>query len=108
MSTLRQLFTDHIEWAKETFPDATSQGVLIHLKSEIKEVEVDIRMNAPKMQKAEEFADCLGCLLNAMALEGIGIDDLEAIFHFKLDKNKARKWQDNGDGSYSHIKTNAV
>lgn len=98
------LFNSHLNWATVVFPKATAIGALLHLEREVKEVIADIENYAPRAHKIEEYADCMGCLLSSMARENISVEELMQAFEKKLIKNQRRKWKDNGDGSYSHIK----
>lgn len=102
---LANLFNSHIDWAAETFPKQTSVGAMRHLIREAKEVIADIEAAAPRANKIEEYANCFGCLLSSMAQEGITIAEFADAFGGKLEINKGREWIDNGDGSYSHIKS---
>lgn len=102
---LADLFNSHIDWAATTFPKQTSVGALTHMVREAQEVAHDIHRGASYNHKVEEYADCLGCLLSSMSCEGITVEALALAFSAKLEKNKGRQWIDNGDGSYSHVKS---
>ncbi len=101
----------HIEWSKETFPLATADGALIHASKEIEELRLEIKRasqsNNPdefKEHQLEELADVFGCMVDAATRLGFNHFDISRAMYLKLQKNKARKWKSNGDGSYSHIK----
>jgi len=102
--TFETIVSEHLEWASVTFPKGTAVGALLHLKREADEVIHDILNSASKEYKTEEYADCLGCLMDSINREGISIAELLDAYDKKLQKNKGRTWRDNGDGSYSHIK----
>ena len=99
-----ELFNRHLIWTSETFPKGTNLGALIHAEREIKEVVSDINSHAPIENLSEEFADVFGCLIDAANRSGVTPDMILQSYTKKLTKNMARKWRDNGDGSYSHIK----
>lgn len=94
-------FQEHIEFTSATFPKGTSDGALLHLEREIAEVRAETK---DSFDLAVEFADCLGCLIDAANRRGVTPPMLLHAFAYKLDINKARTWKDNGDGSYSHVK----
>lgn len=100
--TFEQLLNDHLEFTTKTFPKGTADGALIHLGREIEEVRAELPTDT--FDKAIEFADCLGCLVDAANRSGVPPKLLFDAFGHKLQINKARQWKDNGDGSHSHIK----
>lgn len=113
MKNLDKLFDEHIKWAKETFPLATSKSCLIHAEKEIKEIVEELNKLEPislqdyllhKEIKTKEYADAIGCILDSMMREGISIDNFKKSFSDKLEINKKRKWKLNDDLTYSHIK----
>lgn len=99
-----ELIQEHLEWTSKTFPKGTAHGAALHAEREIHEVQEDIIRSAPKEQLIEEYADVLGCIIDSINRSGITPEEVNEVFNRKLQKNKARKWKDNGDGSYSHIK----
>lgn len=104
MLTFENAFVEHIEFTNKAFPKGTSKGALLHLQSEIKEVIEDIDSGAELKFRAIEFADALGCLLDAANRNGVTPKILLDAFYGKLQVNKGRTWQYNGDGSYRHVK----
>lgn len=102
--TLEQLLREHLQWTSTTFPKGTSIGALLHAEREIKEVRDDIFLGMSFDKKREEYADVLGCIFDSMNREGITVENVIEAWDKKLQVNKSRKWKDNGDGSYSHIK----
>lgn len=107
----RWLIWKHLRFTSKTFPKGTALGAAIHASREIQEVMDEIK--EPKYTGCanekdaliEEYADVLGCLIDSIHRSGITRRQINKAFSKKLDKNKKRKWKDNGDGSYSHIKT---
>ncbi len=99
----------HIEWSAATFPKGTAKGALLHAKREIEEVIKELD-NTPEFgwdlnkNIATEYADILGCVFDSINRAGLTIDAVFVAYYAKLQINKDRKWRDNGDGSYSHIK----
>ena len=104
--TFEQLIEEHGIWADATFPKATSMGALIHAQREIKEVMEELSEGDPngQLRLCTEYADVLFCVMDSSRREGLSVDDILQAGANKLAINKARKWKDNGDGSYSHIK----
>ena len=50
-----------------------------------------------------EYADAIFCIMDSARREGVTVQDILNAGQAKLIVNKARKWRDNGDGSYSHV-----
>lgn len=97
-------YKEHLEFTSKTFPKGTSIGALLHAKRELIEVESAMNHSEGIARVTEEFVDVFGCLIDAVNRYGISQEQLNAAFEKKLEINKSRKWKDNGDGSYSHIK----
>lgn len=100
----RWLIRQHLKFTSKTFPKGTALGALIHAGREVQEAIDDINNKEDIDTLAEEYADILGCLIDSINRSGISRRKINLIFRKKLEKNKKRKWKDNGDGSYSHIK----
>jgi NTP pyrophosphatase (non-canonical NTP hydrolase) len=95
-------FDEITAWQKETFPTATMQSKIAHLKQELEEVlDPDQSFAALRL----EFADCLFLLFGAASVAGMSYADIiEAIDH-KFERNKNRKWgTPDKDGIVNHIK----
>lgn len=98
---------ERMKWASRTFPEATSQSSLEKLKEEIKEVEE--LLNSPRLKYrqqdlAEEYADCLMCILDSAGRIGIQVEEVIIAFEIKTEINKGRTWIKNPDNTYSHVK----
>lgn len=98
-------------WANINFSKSTAQSSLVHLRREIKEVlnELDSDDPHPRQDGATmtlmEYADSMICLITAAGKSGLTADQLFSAIKNKMYINMhKRKWQDNGDGTYSHIK----
>lgn len=89
-------------FAKKTFKRAHPITSLQKLDEEIKEVAHEIRHGHENL--AEEYADCIMCLIDSAARMKITPEMLFEAFTRKLEVNKSRKWKRNKDGTYSHIK----
>lgn len=100
--SFEHIIDDHLKFTSSTFPKGTAHGALLHLEREIIEVREELPQDT--YAKAVEFADCLGCLLDAANRSGVPPLLLFDAFAHKLSINKVRTWKDNGDGSYSHVK----
>lgn len=99
-----QVMHAHLDFSLNTFKRATSLSALTHLIKEVGEVVHEINVNGSQEKKAEEYADCLGCVLDSAAREGITPLELIRAFAAKIEVNKLREWSKNTDGTYSHIK----
>lgn len=98
------LIRQHLEFTSKTFPKGTALGAALHTEREIVEVQEDIKNEEIREKLVEEYADVFGCLIDSVHRSGITRREINIAFKKKLEKNKKRKWKDNGDGSYSHIK----
>lgn len=102
---LNEIAEKHAAFVKERFPLATPNGSLNHLEREIKEVRAELEIGGLPQYLAEEYADCLLCLLSSMALAGVQLTDVCEAADAKIVVNRGREWKLNPDGcSYSHIK----
>lgn len=99
-----RLLNEHIAFTTATFPKATAEGALKHMKRELKEIEECIAAGVPLETLAIECSDALGCYIDYCNRIGVTPTMLNRAFDIKLRINQTRKWKDNGDGSYSHIK----
>ncbi len=102
-TTLEQLFKEHQEFAEKAFPDSTWVSSLRGLEREIKEVEKEALVSWENW--VTEYVDCMMYLLDSMNRADVDIDEFKRLFGRKMLLNKDRKWSQNKDGSYSHIKT---
>lgn len=98
---LIKLERERFAWSLETFPGATAQSALNHLKEEIKEIEKNI---TDGVNDAEEYADAVMLLLDSAGRRGITVVDVLSAFARKHEINKQRQWEQNPDGSYYHVK----
>lgn len=104
IKTFEQLIQEHGNWADATFPKGTAKGALLHAHREVDEIISDIDNGNDEQSIATEYADAIFCIMDSARRRGISMDKLILAGDAKLQKNKARQWRDNGDGSYSHIK----
>lgn len=105
---LNSVLEDWVAASKQLFPKATSVGGMLHAKRECDEViEIinPLHKDHSRSLLAEEYADILMCTFDSMERAGIDIMQICESIIWKTAINKERKWKDNGDGSYSHIKT---
>jgi len=103
--TFEQLIKEHGEWADATFPKGTAIGALLHAQREIVEIMHDIENRAPHSIVSKEYADVIFCIMDSARRKGVSLDYIIKAGNAKLQINKSRQWKDNGDGSYSHIKS---
>lgn len=82
MINVQRLFTDLHAWSRKSFGDQRLDGVLAHLKKEVKEL-------CASPDDLEEYADVQLLLFDAAAQ--------------KFSKCKGRKWVKQPDGSYRHV-----
>lgn len=102
-SELEELFKEHQEFAKEAFPGSTWVSSLRGLEREIREVEE--ASTESKGDWVMEYVDCIMYLLDSMNRANINMDEFKQSFYRKMVINDARKWEQNKDGSYSHVKS---
>jgi hypothetical protein len=105
MKTFEKLMEEHLKWTSSTFPKGTSHGAALHAEREIKELLAEIEKDGKIADFAFEIVDVMGCIIDCANRRGIRPELIKAAFELKLMENKSRKWKDNGDGSYSHIKS---
>lgn len=102
MKTFEQLFTAHTNFTLSTFTEADAVSSLVKLHGEIREVTEAMDNNNEGI--AEEYVDCIMCLMDSAARLGITGAELSAAFEAKLAKNIGRTWMRNADNTYSHVK----
>lgn len=96
---------DWIKFTKTIFPKSSSISSIKHMKTEIKELENELDSDIEDSNKiADEYADCIICLITSAGKHGFDGEEIIASIKRKINANERRKWKDNGDGTYSHIK----
>lgn len=101
--SLENLMNEFIEFSIKTFKNATEYSSLEKLQDEFIELSHEL-MNGNKQNIAEEYVDCIMCLVDSAARTGITPGELTKIFEEKLAINKSRTWKENPDKTYSHVK----
>jgi NTP pyrophosphatase (non-canonical NTP hydrolase) len=101
-----QLAKQHMLWALQTFPTEGALSGLTKLQEELREVR-DCMYTGSDVELAEEYADCIMCLLSSAAHVSIPASEIIKAFAAKLEKNKGREWTSNGDGTHSHVNAEA-
>jgi hypothetical protein len=87
-------------WLCAAFGNDWSYGsMLLKLAKEAKEA-----AEAPSPDQLEELADCRICLAGAEAASGYTDAEISAAVEFKLAKNLRRKWAQQPDGTWQHVK----
>lgn len=104
--SFEQLIEEHGIWADATFPKGTAKGALLHAHREVDEIIKDIDEGNDELSIATEYADAMFCIMDSARRRGLTVNQIVLAGVAKLNKNKARTWNDNGDGSYSHVKNN--
>lgn len=100
----KQQFTEIMEWQRQTFGQASAYASVLHLKEEINELKIEIRIDGDG--KRHEFADCFFLLFGAAAADGMSYEDICEAIQEKFEINKARKWgEPDADGVVKHIIT---
>jgi NTP pyrophosphatase (non-canonical NTP hydrolase) len=102
--TIEELSIEHGIWSHETFPKGTAHGAMLHAAREVNEVIQEIDKGPATYDMAKEYADVIFCVLDSARRNNISLAEIINAGDDKLQINKERKWKDNGDGSYSHIK----
>lgn len=93
-----KLFSEIVEWQRETFPNASTIGAARHLLEEAHELVAAVESDEFGLAE-EEAADVLLLLLSVC--DKIGANLLEAA-RTKLDKNRQRTWHATPDGYFKH------
>ncbi|NOS86037.1 MAG: DUF550 domain-containing protein [Ignavibacteria bacterium] len=97
------LFNDIVNFQTTTFPNATLNSKLCHLREEM--FELYEACNIKNGNVEDEFADCFLLLTGAFHKAGFNFSDIERIIRHKLKINKQRKWQEpDTNGVVKHIK----
>lgn len=104
-TNLEELFKQHQEYAKKQFTNSTAESSLIGLKREVNETIDELKLkdydgNALPL----EYVDCMMYLIDSLQRSNIDWEQFKNYFKMKLSINKGRKWKQNKDGSYSHVK----
>ncbi len=97
---MHETFDSINRWQRETFPGATVDGVLKHIGEEWEE----FQLAATDEGRAEEAVDLiilLSCYLNKVG-DGTGA---QGHVDRKMDINRARIWNIQGDGTGRHVRT---
>ena len=108
---LEMLLEDHGNWSADTFPIGSPIGALLHAARELEEVKAELARPEFLMNKhktATEFADLIFCVMDSARRAGITVADIVTAGRQKLEINKKRQWRYNGDGSYSHVKSDEI
>lgn len=101
--TFENLMNEFIDFSLHTFPAATPLSSLQKLKKEMGEVFTAILRKEANL--AEEYVDCMMCVIDSAVRNGITPAQLKEAFASKLQVNKSRQWIRNDDNTYSHVKS---
>lgn len=85
-------------WANQTFPWATAESKIRHLRSEVEELHDD-------PSDLTEYADCMALLMGAADKQGYTLQDVFDAMAKKLIVNRKRDWGEmNAEGYVEHVK----
>lgn len=88
MSDLIELINRQKEWSEKTFgPGQRDQGIIDHIKKELKEIEED-------PGDLEEWIDVVILALDGAWRRGWTAEDIVNMLNIKTCKNKKRTWPD--------------
>jgi hypothetical protein len=107
VESFEMLFKAHQEFSINKFPNSTAESSLIGLKREADEAIQELHgINRDYDGKALplEYVDCFMYLIDSIQRAGISLEQIKESFIDKLAINEKRKWNQNVDGSYSHVK----
>lgn len=97
MSGLEATVEEFLRWADETFPNATPETCIAHLRSEVAELSEEGGARDP-----EELADAAMLVFHAAHKAGV---DLTDALWAKLEKNRRREWgAPNEEGYREHVR----
>lgn len=105
-----EIINDFTNFSLKCFSQATYTSSLEKLeKEELKELKQAIKIYTNKESDslenvAEEYIDCIICLVDSAVRLGINPEYLETMFIRKTIINKQRNWSKNNDNTYSSIK----
>lgn len=98
--TFEQIAQEWQDGVLKMFPNSTAESCLVGLRREINEVLTEDN----KEDKLKEYADCFIYLLSSCAYAGFNTNEIVKATQEKIQINLERKWKENPDGTYSHIK----
>lgn len=105
--SLEQLFDQHGDFYTNVFAggevDATIP--LKKMRQEMEELYEEVANNGTRVGK--EFVDVLMCLVSFAKKAKLEWSTIKLDFAEKVEINKHRKWIQNADGTYSHVKEDA-
>jgi NTP pyrophosphatase (non-canonical NTP hydrolase) len=88
-------------WAERTFPQATPQSIVAHLRREVEELAASTHLGPPE-EEEREAGDCLLLLLHLAHKRGYR---LLLAAHDKHAANQARTWgEPDAEGVVQHIR----
>lgn len=101
----KEMFEWITKWQRETFTQATYVSALAHLFEEMKELDDDLILSAPKEKIISEYADCFLLLFGSACLYGLSYEDICQAINDKMEINKQRQWgKPNDKGYVKHVK----
>jgi len=97
---MQQTVAEIVAWQRETFPDATVDSQLRHLRREVEEaLEASVGPH-----KAEEVIDCLFLVIGALDHLGLIWNAVQILLDWKLGKNRERTWKaPDAEGVVEHL-----
>lgn len=101
-------FNSITKWQDKTFPEATADSKMKHLKEELEEVQDAYNKKFTDFDYHEmtlEFADCFLLLYGCAAKCGMDYEEICDAIDEKMRINKSRKWgKPDENGVVKHIK----
>lgn len=91
-------------WSVLTFEKATVLSSLKKLDDELLELKAVLNSQMEYEVVAEEYVDCIMCLLHSASKYGIEPSVLASAFQRKFTINKMRTWNLNANNTYSHAR----
>jgi hypothetical protein len=98
MRTKIETFSSINEWQRKTFPSATIDGVLAHIKEEWQEF-LDAPTITDHVEEAADLIILLACYIDKA--HGVGA---QMFVDYKMERNRKRSWNIQPDGTGRHVK----
>lgn len=93
------------QFCKICVPKATFSSSLIHLGKELNELQNSITLPETKECILKEYVDVILCAASSALQFGFTPEEIQAAIEEKIHENLfVRKWKENPDGTYSHVK----
>lgn len=106
--SFEEVYESFAAFSLRTFVDSSAKSSLKHLRREILETEellsIDQTRSVDRAKLVKEYADMILCIISSAIRVGFNSWAIVYAMDKKAKINAKRKWTNNGDGTYSHVK----